>query len=103
MDTATTPTVPAPRDLAQEDARAVEALEALAHDYKRLLQRLCASRGLDKTRTLQVLRHVDEVAHRVRTSAFDLTLAGAESVGRAILHPRTVTRDEHGQWPDGSR
>ena len=32
MDTATTPTIPVPRDHATEDARAVEALDALAHE-----------------------------------------------------------------------
>lgn len=94
-------TLRAPRDHATEDARAVEALDALAHDYKRLLERLCASRELDKDRTRQVLRHVDELAYRVRASALDLGFTGAETVATAILEPRMVSRDEAGRWPGG--
>jgi hypothetical protein len=29
-----------------------------------------------------------------------LSLPRAESVAYTILHPRMVSRDEHGRWPD---
>lgn len=93
------PTIPVPRDPAAEDARAVEALDALVHSYRHSLVRLCESRMLSHDEQRRILRHVDELAYRVRASALDLGLAGAEGVGHAVLHPRMVSKGANGRWP----
>jgi hypothetical protein len=93
-------TIPAPRDTAQEDARAVEALDALAHEAKALLSRIADARGLKGLERDQVLRPIEGIAYQLAAFAHRLSLPRAESVAYTILHPRMVSRDEHGRWPD---
>lgn len=83
-------TLRAPRDLAAEDRRAVEALDALAHEAKALLSRIADARGLKGLERDQVLRPVEGIAYQLAAFAHRLSLPHAESVGHTILHPRMV-------------
>lgn len=101
MDTATTPTIPVPRDHGAEDARAVEALDALAHEAKALLSRLADARGLKGLERDQALRPVEGIARRLSAFAHRLSLPRAESVGVAILRPRMVDVSATAYGPGG--
>jgi hypothetical protein len=96
-------TIPAPRDTAKEDARAVEALDALAHEAKALLSRLADARGLKGLERDQVLRPVEGIAYQLAAFAHRLSLPRAESVARTILHPRMVDVSSTPYDADGRR